>query len=74
MAKGARNSVKNKLGRKVRKLRLSSNMSQTDLADKAKIRQPLISKMERGIGNPTLDSIVRIARALGVNVIELLDS
>ena len=74
MAKGALTIVKNNLGRNVKELRLSSNMSQADLADKAKIRQPLISKMERGKGNPTLDSIVRIARALGVNVIKLLDS
>jgi transcriptional regulator with XRE-family HTH domain len=74
MAKGALTIVKNNLGRNVKELRLSSNMSQADLADKAKIRQPLISKMERGKGNPTLDSIVKIARALGVTVIELLDS
>jgi transcriptional regulator with XRE-family HTH domain len=74
MAKGGLNIVKNNLGRNVKELRLSTNMSQTDLADKAKVRQPLISKMERGKGNPTLDSIVKIARALGVTVIELLDS
>jgi len=74
MAKGTLTTVKNNLGRNIREFRLSSNMSQADLADKAKIRQPLISKMERGRGNPTLDSIVRIARALGVTVIELLDS
>jgi transcriptional regulator with XRE-family HTH domain len=74
MAKSALNIVKNNLGRNVKELRLSSSMSQTDLAVKAKIRQPLISKMECGKGNPTLDSIVKIARALGVTVIELLDS
>jgi transcriptional regulator with XRE-family HTH domain len=74
MAKGDLNIVKNNLGRNVKELRVSTNMSQTDLADKAKVRQPLISKMERGRGNPTLDSIVKIARALGVTVIELLDS
>ena len=74
MAISALNIVKNNLGRNVKELRLSSNMSQTDLAVKAKVRQPLISKMESGKGNPTLDSIVKIARALGVTVIELLDS
>ena len=74
MAKSALNIVKNNLGRNVKELRLSSNMSRTDLAVKAKVRQSLISKMESGKGNPTLDSIVKIARALGVTVIELLDS
>ena len=74
MAISALNIVKNNLGRNVKELRLSSNMSQTDLAVKAKVRQSLISKMESGKGNPTLDSVVKIARALGVTVIELLDS
>jgi ribosome-binding protein aMBF1 (putative translation factor) len=74
MAKGGLNIVKNNLGRNVKELRLSTNISQIDLADKAKVCQPLISKMERGKGNPTLDSIGKIARALGVTVIELLDS
>jgi len=61
------------LGRKVRELRLSLNMSQADLADKAKARQALISKIERGEANPTFDSIVKIASALGVRAGELLD-
>jgi transcriptional regulator with XRE-family HTH domain len=74
MAKGALDIVKSNLARNVKELRLSANMSQADLADQAKIRQPLISKLEHAKGNPTLDSIVKIARALRVTVIELLDS
>jgi DNA-binding XRE family transcriptional regulator len=74
MAKGARNSVKNKLGRKVRELRLSLNMSQTALAAKAETHQEFISDLERGEANPTLETIVRIATALGVHVVELFDS
>jgi transcriptional regulator with XRE-family HTH domain len=69
-----RDSIKNNLARNVKEFRLSANMSQADLADQAKIRQPLISKLEHGKGNPTLDSIVKVARALGVTVIDLLDS
>jgi transcriptional regulator with XRE-family HTH domain len=49
------------------------DMSQMELADKAKVQQPLISKLERGTGNPTIDSIEGIATALGVKVTELLD-
>ncbi|MBA5845223.1 helix-turn-helix transcriptional regulator, partial [Escherichia coli] len=37
-------------------------------------RQALISEIERGEANPTLDSILRIATALGVEVVELFDS
>jgi transcriptional regulator with XRE-family HTH domain len=74
MANGARNSVKNKLGRKVRELRLSLKMSQTALAAKAETHQEFISDLERGEANPTLETIVRIATALGVHVVELFDS
>ena len=71
MAKGANDIVKDNLGRKVRDLRLSLNMSQTELAEKAETDQAFISEMERGVANPTLDSILRIAKALRVNVVEL---
>jgi len=74
MAKRARNNVKNKLGRKVRELRLSLNMSQTALAAKAETHQEFISDLERGEANPTLETIDRIATALGVHVVELFDS
>lgn len=73
MRRSARDVIKNNLGRKVRELRLSSKMSQEDLADKAKTRRALISEIERGEANPTLESIVSIAAALGVDVAELFD-
>lgn len=44
-------------------------MSQADLADRTETRQALISEIERGEANPTLDSILRIATALGVEVV-----
>jgi transcriptional regulator with XRE-family HTH domain len=59
------------LGRNVRKLRLSLGMTQSDLADRAEIRQALISDIERGETNATLDSVVRIAMALGIEPAEL---
>ncbi|MGY3405053.1 transcriptional regulator with XRE-family HTH domain [Bradyrhizobium sp. GM5.1] len=49
-------------------------MTQSDLADRAEIRRALISDIERGETNPTLDSIHRIAVALGVGPAELLKS
>jgi transcriptional regulator with XRE-family HTH domain len=73
MAKSARNNIKDKLGRKVRELRLSLNMSQTVLAAKAETHQEFISDLERGEANPTLETIDKIATALGVHVVELFD-
>ena len=74
MRKNTRETIKINLGRKIRELRLSSNMSQENLADKAKTRRALISEIERGEANATLDSIVSIAMALGVNLAELFES
>ncbi|WFU24972.1 helix-turn-helix transcriptional regulator [Bradyrhizobium sp. CB1717] len=62
------------LGRKVKDLRLSLEMTQTDLAEEAEVRRALVSEVERGEANPTLDTIVRIAIALGVDAAELLGS
>jgi transcriptional regulator with XRE-family HTH domain len=74
MAKSARNNVKNKLGRKVREMRICLKMSQTALAAKAETHQEFISGLERGEKNPTLETIERIATALGVQVDELFVS
>jgi transcriptional regulator with XRE-family HTH domain len=48
-------------------------MTQADLADRAESRRALISDIERGEANPTLDSVLRIAVALGVEPAELLN-
>jgi hypothetical protein len=45
MAKGALTIVKNNLGRNVKELRLSSNMSQANLADKRKSRWVFTSRV-----------------------------
>ena len=69
-----RMQLRDMLARRVRELRLSLKMSQRDLAEDAGIRQALISQIERGEANPTLDSILRIATALEVSFAELFES
>ncbi|MBR0749970.1 helix-turn-helix transcriptional regulator [Bradyrhizobium japonicum] len=64
--------MKAALGRNVKDLRRSLMMSQTDLAERARIRRALVSDIERKAANPTLDSLVRIATALGVETADLL--
>jgi DNA-binding XRE family transcriptional regulator len=60
------------LGRRVKDLRLAKRLSQSELAGLAKVRRALISEIERGLANPTLDSVVCIALALHVEAAELL--
>jgi transcriptional regulator with XRE-family HTH domain len=60
-----------RLAKKVKSLRLARMMSQQDLASAADTRQALISSIENGDANPTLDSLIKLAHALGVEVGEL---
>jgi transcriptional regulator with XRE-family HTH domain len=64
--------IKNLLADNLRELRLRQSWSQYDLADEAHVRQALISALEIGTANPTLESLDRIASALGVEVAVLL--
>jgi transcriptional regulator with XRE-family HTH domain len=69
----ARRRLRAALGRNVRELRLSLRMTQADLAERAESRRALISDLERGEANPTLDSLLQIAVALDVEPAELLN-
>lgn len=64
--------VRTEFGRRVKDMRQSKEMSQADLAKTAKIRRALISEIEHGLANPTMDTIASIAAALDVGPGELL--
>lgn len=53
-------------------LRLKAGLSQKELADNVGIQQPNISEMECGKRKPTLDTVRRLAEALGIGVEEVL--
>lgn len=74
MARSARADIKRSLGQRVKDRRLSLNMSQEDLAAQADIRRALISDIERGEANPTLESVMRLAAALRISLSELFDN
>lgn len=63
--------VKSAIGRSVKELRQSLSLSQSDLAERSETNQRFVSQLERGVANPTLDTILRIAKALRVDVTEL---
>ncbi|WP_395753942.1 helix-turn-helix domain-containing protein [Prosthecobacter sp.] len=54
-------------GQNIRKHRTEKGLSQEALADKADLDSTYISGIERGVRNPSLLSIVRIAKALGLD-------
>jgi transcriptional regulator with XRE-family HTH domain len=58
-------------GRRVRELRKIQGLSQELLAEKANLHYTYLGGIERGERNPSLKNIIKIAGALGVNVVML---
>jgi len=55
----------------MKSIREAKNMSQGDIFRATKIERAYISNLEAGKQNPTLETIEKIAEALGVEVSEL---
>lgn len=64
--------VRRKLGLNVQRLRHERGLSQEALADLAGLHRTYVSGVERGVRNPTLTVIDRMAGALGVEMATLL--
>ena len=53
-------------GQYLAKLRVGKGLSQEELGFQAGVHRTYVSQIERGLKSPTLNTIVRIARALKV--------
>ena len=63
-----------KFGAFVAKCRKERNMTQADLALKIQVTDKAVSRWERGIGFPDINTIEPLANALEVSVLELMKS
>jgi transcriptional regulator with XRE-family HTH domain len=61
----AKARIRRVLARNMRRLREANGLSQGALAADAGIYQELVSRIENGAANPELDTLGRIADALG---------
>lgn len=61
-------AAEERLGVEIADLRRSRGLSQAALAERAAVQQADISRIERGLGNPTRDTLVRLADALGARL------
>lgn len=59
------------IGERIRDLRKSQNLSQEELANKAYISRSFLGEIERGRSSATIDSLEKIATALGITLEEL---
>lgn len=61
-----------KLGKNIKNIRLSKNMSQGDISRITGMDRAYVSRVESGQKNPTLLNLEKIANALEVHVDELI--
>ncbi len=64
--------VRKKVGANVRLFREKAEVSQEELADRSGLHRTYISGVERGVRNPTVLVLAKIAKALGVEPHTLL--
>jgi transcriptional regulator with XRE-family HTH domain len=68
----AKTNILSHFGQKVREYRKLKNISQEELAFKADLHRTYIGMIERAEKNITLLNIEKIAKALEINIIDLL--
>jgi transcriptional regulator with XRE-family HTH domain len=59
------------VARNIRRLRVANGLSQEALAVDAEIDRTYVSRLERGLENPTVAVLERIAKALSADIEEL---
>jgi len=57
-----------KLGRSIARARTEAKLTQPELAARAGVQQADISRIERGLGNPTRETLIRLASSLGMEL------
>jgi transcriptional regulator with XRE-family HTH domain len=61
------------IGSRIRQLRRERNFTQAQLAEKLSVTPEYISRVERATTNPSLQTLSKLARLLGVNLTFLLE-
>jgi len=65
-------TARERFASRVREERIAKGFSQEALADAADLHRTYISSVERSGRNITVDNMERIAKALGVDIVDLL--
>ena len=62
------------LGRRIRKLRIDRSLTLDEVAARSGCSVGSLSQIERGIGNPSFNTLVKISHALEISVGRLLEA
>ena len=60
-------------GSHIRNIRRKQDMRLVDLSEKADLSVPYLSEVERGISNPSLRTMEKLAKGLGMHLYEIAD-
>lgn len=60
------------VGRNFARLRAAAQLTQEQVAERADVSQQYVSGLERGQRNPSVETILKIAEALGVSHVDLV--
>ena len=66
--------IRKRVGKAVQERRRAKNWSQEDLAEHSGLHRTYVSGVERGVRNPTVTVLEKLALALGVRIGELTDA
>jgi len=66
--------IRGRVGLNIKAVREARGWSQEELADRAELHRTYVSGVERGIRNPTVTVLERLANALGVKIGKFTDS
>ena len=64
-------TIQKKFGQRIRRLRITKQLSQEKLAFEANMHRTYLGGIERGERNPSLKNIEAISKALGVKLSDL---
>ncbi len=64
--------LRGRIGARLREWRRRRGLTQEQLAERAGLSYKFIGEIERGTGNPTVDTLGRLAQALHVDLAELV--
>jgi len=66
-----KSQIRRALGQAIRRHRERLQLTQEKLAEKAELHRTYLADIERGTRNPSIESVRRIAFALGIPISEL---
>ena len=56
------------IGNKIKELRISKNLTQEELADRAELSKSFISQLERDLTSPSIATLIDILQCLGTDL------